>query len=62
MTGGGVGRVTEICDALESVAVETETFSSFEVECVSTWVVEEASCGEGTACAEEGALWVSAQL
>lgn len=38
------------------------TFSSFEGECVATSVVEEASCGEGTAGGGEGALWESAQL
>lgn len=62
MTGAGGGQVIETCDALESVAAETETFSSFEVECVATLVEVEASCGEGTACGGVGALWESAQL
>lgn len=62
MTGAGGGRAIETCGALESVAVETETFSSFEVECVATLVVGEASCEEGTACGGVGALWESAQL
>lgn len=62
MTGVGVCRVIWTYDAQESVAVETETFASFEAECVATLVVGEASCGEGTAYEEEGALWESAQL
>lgn len=60
--GGGGGRAIETCVALESVAVETETFSSFEVECVATWVVGEASYVEGTAYGGVGAPWESAQL
>lgn len=59
-TGDGDGRVTEICVGLESVAVETEIFSSSEVECAATWGVEEASCVEGTAGEEGDALWGSA--
>jgi len=56
VTGDGGGRVIETCDAPESVAVETEIFSSFEVECVATSEVEEASGEEETACEVEGAL------
>lgn len=55
MTGDDGDQGIETCVVLESVVVETETFSSFEVECVATWGVEEASCGEGTACEAEGA-------
>lgn len=61
MSGDACGRESETCDVLENDAVETETFSSFEVEYVATSVVEEASCEEGKACGGEGGLWESAR-
>lgn len=61
-TGGGGGQAIETCASLETVGVETETFSSYEVECGATLGAEEASSGEGKACEEGGALWESAQL
>lgn len=61
-TDDGGGQVIETCGGLESVAVETETFSSSAVECAATSEAAGASCGEGTACEEAGALWESARL
>lgn len=61
VTGGGVGREIETCAAQESVAVEIEIFSAFEEEFAATSGVEEASCGEETACEEGDALWESAR-